>query len=132
MGTIISGRFPSLLLRSKRGSVNKRAVLKFIGELKRVMNRNRLLLFWDGLPAHRAKIVSQFVLGNRDWLRIERLPAYAPELNPVEYLWSALKKQAGNGEPNLSALSRHTRKARKRFSDKKLLAGFLRASRLYS
>jgi hypothetical protein len=27
----------------------------------------------------------------RDWLRAERLPAYAPELNPVEGLWANLK-----------------------------------------
>jgi transposase len=27
----------------------------------------------------------------RSWLVIERLPAYAPELNPVEGLWSNLK-----------------------------------------
>ena len=27
----------------------------------------------------------------RDWLRAERLPAYAPELNPVEYPWANLK-----------------------------------------
>jgi transposase len=27
----------------------------------------------------------------RDWLAVERLPAYAPELNPVEYLWANLK-----------------------------------------
>jgi hypothetical protein len=26
-----------------------------------------------------------------DWLTAERLPAYAPELNPVEYLWANLK-----------------------------------------
>ena len=25
------------------------------------------------------------------WLQVERLPAYAPELNPVEYLWANLK-----------------------------------------
>jgi hypothetical protein len=25
------------------------------------------------------------------WLRVERLPAYAPQLNPVEYLWANLK-----------------------------------------
>jgi hypothetical protein len=27
----------------------------------------------------------------RAWLQVERLPAYAPELNPVEYLWANLK-----------------------------------------
>jgi transposase len=26
-----------------------------------------------------------------DWLTVERLPAYAPELNPVEGLWANLK-----------------------------------------
>ncbi|MDT0393016.1 transposase [Streptomyces sp. DSM 41921] len=29
----------------------------------------------------------------RDWLPLKRLPAYAPELNPVELLWSSLKKR---------------------------------------
>ncbi|GAA2615771.1 hypothetical protein GCM10009863_31870 [Streptomyces axinellae] len=29
----------------------------------------------------------------QDWLTLERLPAYAPELNPVELLWSSLKKR---------------------------------------
>nr|WP_317453490.1 transposase [Streptomyces sp. CBMA152] len=28
---------------------------------------------------------------DQDWLTLERLPAYAPELNPVELLWSAIK-----------------------------------------
>ena len=27
----------------------------------------------------------------RDWLTMKRLPAYAPELNPVEFLWANLK-----------------------------------------
>jgi transposase len=27
----------------------------------------------------------------RSWLVVERLPAYAPEFNPVEGLWSSLK-----------------------------------------
>jgi hypothetical protein len=31
----------------------------------------------------------------RGWLTVERLPAYAPELNPVEYLWANLKAAAG-------------------------------------
>ncbi len=27
------------------------------------------------------------------WLSVERLPGYAPELNPVEYLWGNVKGQ---------------------------------------
>ncbi|MEU9124941.1 transposase [Streptomyces sp. NPDC048506] len=30
-------------------------------------------------------------VAEQDWLALERLPAYAPELNPVELLWSAIK-----------------------------------------
>jgi transposase len=32
-----------------------------------------------------------WVDSQRDWLQVERLPAYAPELNPVESLWANLK-----------------------------------------
>jgi hypothetical protein len=31
----------------------------------------------------------------RHWLTVERLPAYAPEFNPVEYLWANLKGKGG-------------------------------------
>ncbi|WP_407698855.1 transposase [Streptomyces acidicola] len=31
--------------------------------------------------------------GTVHWLTLERLPAYVPELNPVELLWSSLKKR---------------------------------------
>ncbi|MFF3554211.1 transposase [Streptomyces tsukubensis] len=33
------------------------------------------------------------LVAGQDWLTLERLPAYAPELNPVELLWSSLKKR---------------------------------------
>ncbi|MEU9337140.1 transposase [Streptomyces sp. NPDC048290] len=32
-------------------------------------------------------------VAEQDWLTLERLPAYAPQLNPVELLWSSLKKR---------------------------------------
>jgi hypothetical protein len=32
-----------------------------------------------------------FLARQRHWLVVERLPAYAPELNPVELLWGNLK-----------------------------------------
>ena len=36
-------------------------------------------------------MVSEFVMGTRGRLALEFLPAYAPELNPVEYLWGYWK-----------------------------------------
>ena len=51
-----------------------------------------LLIVWDGLAAHRAKIVKEYVANLEGRIHIERLPAYAPELNPVEYVWAHLKQ----------------------------------------
>ena len=35
--------------------------------------------------------MTAFIACCRGWLRVERLPAYAPELNPVEGLWGNVK-----------------------------------------
>jgi putative transposase len=32
----------------------------------------------------------------KDWLTVERLPAYAPELNAVEGAWAHMKNSLGN------------------------------------
>jgi transposase len=44
----------------------------------------RVVLIWDGLSAHRSTRMRAWLDRQRDWLTVERLPAYAPELNPVE------------------------------------------------
>jgi transposase len=87
------GKKPGLFLRLTAGSVTKEIILKTIKDLRR-HTRGRVVLVWDGLPAHRAKIVQEYAASQKSWLKVERLPAYAPELNPVEYLWSAGKKKA--------------------------------------
>jgi transposase len=46
---------------------------------------------WDGLPAHRSKVMGAWLGRQRSWLVVEPLPGYAPELNPVEPLWASLK-----------------------------------------
>jgi transposase len=43
---------------------------------------------WDGLPGHRSRATWEFIREQRGRLWVEFLPGYAPELNPVEYLWS--------------------------------------------
>lgn len=52
--------------------------------------RGNVLLVWDRGSHHRAKVVRD-LLAKYPRLTIEYLPPYAPELNPVEYLWSPLK-----------------------------------------
>jgi hypothetical protein len=51
----------------------------------------RVVLIWDGLSSHWSHKMRAHLDAQRDWLTVERLPAYAPELNPVEGLWANLK-----------------------------------------
>jgi transposase len=43
---------------------------------------DRLLVIWDGSPIHRRAAVTGFVSDTRGKVRLESLPAYAPDLNP--------------------------------------------------
>jgi transposase len=135
-GTIIAtarGNRPSLFLRIFSGSMDAVDILRYVQELKRQMGGRKLLLFWDGLPAHRAKIVRAYLTENASWLRAERFPAYAPELNPIEYLWSSMKrKDMGNRPPaGFSTLRRTVWTSKRRLSNGRLLQGFLQSSGLY-
>lgn len=48
---------------------------------------------WDGAPIHRSKVVKAFLAdGGAERLWLVQLPAYAPELNPVEGIWRHLKR----------------------------------------
>jgi transposase len=72
-----------------------------------------LLIVWDGLAAHRSGAVWDFIRQQRGRIWIEFLPGYAPELNPVEYLWSHWKQhELPNFCPtSFGQLSLHARRA---------------------
>jgi transposase len=71
------------------GSVKSEQVIEFLRDLFRHL-RGRVILVWDRLPAHRSGKVREF-LWKYPRVRMEYLPAYAPELNPMEYVWCRLK-----------------------------------------
>jgi transposase len=50
---------------------------------------------WDGLNTHTSRAMRELIAA-RDWLTVFQLPAYAPELNPVEPVWSHLKRSLAN------------------------------------
>jgi transposase len=53
----------------------------------------RLLVLWDGAPIHRAQPIKDLLAqGAAERLHWERLPAYAPEVNPDEGIWNYLKR----------------------------------------
>jgi transposase len=75
------------------GAVNGERAMEFLKALKRHLRRP-LLIVWDGAKPHRSRIVRDYVDSTDGQIVIARLPAYAPELNPVEYLWAWLKRHA--------------------------------------
>jgi len=93
-----------------------------------------VLVIWDGSTTHRSKIVREFVAGQNGRLTLEFLPGYAPELNPVEYLWGYWKHHE---LPNLCPkdfwqLSEHARKALRRMRRRpRLVTAFWKQAELF-
>lgn len=77
--------------RLHEGSIRGPQVAGFLRELLRHLP-GRLLVIWDGAAIHRSAPVKEVLTESRGRLWVERLPAYAPELNPVEYIWGHLKQ----------------------------------------
>ncbi|MEU6010856.1 transposase [Streptomyces sp. NPDC047453] len=50
-----------------------------------------IVLVWDNLNTHLAVGMKKYV-ADHDWLTIFQLPSYAPDLNPVEGIWSLLRR----------------------------------------
>ncbi len=68
-------------------------VVRFLRLLLRKIS-GLLLVIWDGSPIHRANVIKDFLKrGAAKRLHLERLPGYAPELNPQEGVWNLLKRR---------------------------------------
>jgi transposase len=81
-----------LFFELRPGAYNDETLIAFLSELNEVEQRN-VLLIWDGLPSHRSRRMSEWIASQRHWLSVERLPGYAPDLNPIENVWGNLKSQ---------------------------------------
>jgi DDE superfamily endonuclease len=67
------------------------SLIKVLEQLAGFYAGDKVVLVWDGLSAHWSYKMRAHLDTQRHWLTAERLPAYAPELNPAEYLWANLK-----------------------------------------
>jgi DDE superfamily endonuclease len=71
------------------------------GQLTALLDAAHLQLggpIWDNDRRHLSTAM-RTELEARSWLRVFRLPAYAPELNPAEGVWSSLKRGMANLAP---------------------------------
>ncbi len=75
------------------GTIKTEQVIGFLRALMRHIPTD-LTIVWDRLAAHRSCALRDFVAEQGGRIVLELLPAYAPELNPVEYLWGYWKQHA--------------------------------------
>ena len=81
------------MFRLQKGSIKKEQHVEFLKAL-RTWLKQRLLVVWDSLKAHRSKLVYDYMAATRGDIELAFLPPYAPDFNPVDYLWTWLKRHA--------------------------------------
>jgi transposase len=82
--------FWRLYFRFFHGAIKGPQIVEFLKALKDTIG-GKLLMIWDGLPAHRSRLVRDYVESLNGQIQLERLPAYAPEINPAEYVFGYAK-----------------------------------------
>ncbi|MGV9710980.1 IS630 family transposase [Gordonia sp. NPDC003424] len=81
----------------RAGSYNTETLIEFLAGLHDHFNGVPVIVIWDGLPSHRSRAMKAWLDTQKHWLRTERLPGYAPELNAIEQVWGNIKStELGN------------------------------------
>jgi transposase len=80
-----------LLLHVQEQAYHGEDVVRFLQHILRHIG-GKLLILWDGASIHRSQAIKEFLsAGAAKRIHLERLPGYAPDLNPDEGIWSYLK-----------------------------------------
>jgi transposase len=122
-----------LYFHSQDRALNSVDVVGFLEHLLREVS-GQMVLIWDGAPIHRSRVIQEFLAnGAAQRIHLERLPAYAPELNPGEGLWQQLKGVERRNVCcfNIPHLTHELRDAVKRARRKpRLITSFCRGAKL--
>ena len=104
-----------LFLSPRPGSISTPEVVEFLRNLRRHV-AGPVVVVWDRLGAHRSNVTMTHVTAQAHWLRVEYFPAYAPELNPLEYLWATFKGKDVANYPadSIAELDDHLRRSVRR------------------
>jgi transposase len=79
------------LFRLHSGAIKKEEIIEFFKALKAHWVQILLVI---GLRAQRSRLVCDYLHSLNRHIHIAFLPPYAPDMNPVEYLWAWLKRHA--------------------------------------
>ena len=120
--SLIAGmHFTGLCFRLHEGSIAKEQVAEFLKALLAHFRR-RLLIVWDSSRPHRSHLVRDYVASTAGQIQLHFLPGYAPELNPVEFLWSWLMRHAlANFCPDTFAELQHTTRGKLKSAQRRSL-----------
>jgi transposase len=77
--------------RTYQGGLNAELFVSLLQQMMRHRTKPVHLVV-DGLPAHKTKLVKNYVSSTKGLLTLHFLPGYAPELNPDELVWSHMKR----------------------------------------
>lgn len=120
------GRRARLYLHTQPGSYTSEILIPALRALHRRL-RAPVVLIWDGLTCHWSLKMAAFIRSQK-WLQVERLPGYAPDLNPCEGLWANLKggELANRAEETIGQVTEIAHRAARRAAhSQQLLFGFL-------
>ena len=80
-----------LLMQMQEQAYHGSEVVRFLKHVLRHIE-GKLLIVWDGASIHQGQAIKDFLAeGGAKRLHLERLPGYAPDLNPDEGIWRYLK-----------------------------------------
>jgi putative transposase len=92
--------FRTIVHRGRRGERKSFADSDYIHLLDAAHRQLRapLVVVWDNLNTH-VSLKMRAMIDARDWLMVIRLPAFAPDLNPAEGVWSNRKSDSATSAP---------------------------------
>jgi transposase len=117
-GITLDGR---LFMQVREGTFDSQRVVGFLRVLLRKI-RGKVLVIWDGSPIHKGQPIKEYLArGAAKRLHLERLPGYAPDLNPDEGIWNYLKRVELKNRccADLAELRRELRRAKERLRHKR-------------
>jgi len=113
-----------------RNDISSEEVVIFLEELFQHV-RGNIIILWDRAPIHKNALVTCF-LEKYPRVHLEYFPAYAPELNPAEYIWNQDDQALCNTSPQtIAELEQLLTNSNKRlFQSQRLLRACIKASDL--
>jgi hypothetical protein len=93
-----NGRRIKLTRRSYRRSLRGEEVVAFLKQVLRIVP-GEIILVWDNHPIHKRQLVQEFLAENPH-VHVYYFPICAPELNPVEFVWTQVSEYTANFAPH--------------------------------